>query len=137
MSLCSVYVLYKLAREMFWVERTSHTIGTEIKVKTKTDREILAFLDPISKKIIEVKNLKTKSSLIVKFESLESETYFFIDTAINSSLLIITDKFAGANKYDLATLKLIGEDCFKEFGGYNGCNDSLIQGLRKPILIIK
>ena len=87
------------------------------------------------KKTITIFNSSTKAKYKTSYVSLESNLYFYIDTVNARKVLSIVDQFAGQNVYDYSTLSLINnDDCFKEFGGCGGCNDSCLARLGKPYL---
>ncbi len=131
-----LYPIYKGVREIFWVRHSNYTIDNTIKIKLRIDDGILGFQDFDNDKTITIMNSETKATMKASYVSLESNLYFFIDTLSSKKVLTIVDQFAGQNIYDYSTLKLINtEDCFKEFGGCGGCNDSCLGQLGRPYLI--
>ena len=131
-----LYPIYKGVREIFWVRHSSYSIDNAIKIKLRVDTDIFGFQDFNNDKTITIANSETKSEVKVSYVSLESNLYFYIDTINAKKTLLIVDQFAGQNIYDYSSLKLINkEDCFKDFGGCGGCNDSCLSQLGKPNLI--
>jgi hypothetical protein len=95
----------------------------------------VGFQDFENDKTITILNTKTGAKMKASYVSLESELYFYIDTVIGDKVLTVVDKFAGSNSYNYSTLKLIGiENCFVNFGGCGGFNDSSFAALGKPYL---
>ncbi len=130
------YPVYKGVRELFWVKHTSYTIDKNIQIKLCVDTDIFGFQDFNNDKTITVVNRETGAKMNVSYASLEFDLYFYINTINSKKVLSIVDKFAGQNTYDYSTLKLINkEDCFVEFGGCGGFNDSSLVALGKPYLI--
>ncbi len=130
-----LYPVYKGVREIFWVRHSSYTIDNTINIKLRIDDGILGFQDFDNDKTITIFNSSTKAKYKTSYVSLESNLYFYIDTVNARKVLSIVDQFAGQNIYDYSTLSLINnDDCFKEFGGCGGCNDSCLARLGKPYL---
>ena len=130
-----IYPLYKATREMVWVRNCSYTIDNTLKIRLRVDTDIFGFQDFNNDKTITVTNVSTKATMKASYVSLEPDIYFYIDTTNSSKMLSIVDKFAGRNIYDFETLKLIGaENCFMEFGGCGGFNDSSFAKLGAPSL---
>jgi hypothetical protein len=130
-----LYPIYKGVREIFWVGHSSYTIDNTIKIKLRIDGGILGFQDFDNDKTITIFNSGTKAKIKTSYVSSESNLYFFIDTINARKVLSIVDQFAGQNIYDYSSLKLINKkDCFKDFGGCGGCNDSCLAKLGTPYL---
>ena len=130
-----IYPIYKGVLEIFWVRHSTYTIDNTIKIKLRIDDGIFGFQDFNNDKTITISNIKTKTKMTTSYVSLESNLYFFIDTVNSKKVLSVVDQFAGQNFYDYSTLELLNsEDCFKEFGGCGGCNDSCLVKLGKPYL---
>ena len=120
---------------MFWVRHSSYTIDNIIKIKLRVDTDIFGFQDFNNDKTITITNIETKAKMKTSYVSLESNLYFYIDAIKAKKVLLIVDQFAGQNTYDYSSLKLINrEDCFVEFGGCGGCNDSCLAKLGTPSL---
>jgi hypothetical protein len=129
-----LYPIYKGVREIFWVRHSSYTIDNIIKIKLRIDDGLLGFQDFYNDKTITISNSETKVKAKASYVSLESNLYFYIDTINANKVLLIVDQFAGQNIYDYSTLKLINkEDCFKDFGGCGGCNESCLTELGNHI----
>ncbi len=134
-TLLLIYPVYKGVRELFWVKHISYNIDNNIKIKLRVDTDIFSFQDFNNAKTITVTNKETGVEINASFVSLESNLYFYIDTINSKKMLLIIDKFAGKNTYDYSTLKLVSkEDCFIEFGGCGGFNDSSFEISGKPNL---
>ena len=130
------YPLYKGIREFFWVRHSAYIFDTAIEIKVRHDQELFSFQDTRHEKTISLTNKITHSNLNISYTSLEPNLYFYIDSIDSKNTLVIIDEFAGENKYDYSTLKLLTKkDCFKEFGGCGGVNDSFISKLKPPFLI--
>lgn len=130
------YPIYKAFRELLWVKHSSYTIKDTIKIKLRIDNEIFGFQDIETDKTITIFNKHSKAETKASYVSLDSHLYFFLDTIDSKKVLLVVDQFAGQNIYDYSTLNLINnEDCFKEFGGCGGCNDSCLIEMGIPYLI--
>jgi hypothetical protein len=130
-----LYPCYKGIRELLWVRHSSYTIDNAIKINLRIDTDIFGFQDFNNDKTITITNSETKAMMKTSYVSLESNLYFYIDTMKSKKVLSIVDQFAGQNFYDYSTLKLVSnEDCFKEFGGCGGFNDSSFATLGTPYL---
>ena len=124
-----LYPIYKGVREIFWVRHSSYTIDTTLKIKLRIDDGILGFQDFDNDKTITISNIQTGAKTKASYVSLESDLYFYIDTINSKKVLSVVDKFAGQNSYDYSTLNLIStENCFINFGGCGGFNDSSFAG---------
>ncbi|MBX9784898.1 MAG: hypothetical protein K2X48_16530 [Chitinophagaceae bacterium] len=134
MALLVIYPLYKLVREIIWVKKENYFIENKLKIRIRTDETIIAFQDPLIDNEIQIKNVNTGRELTISIESPESELFFYLDSTKQETILILADKFAGINKYELKNLALIGENCFEDIGVCGGCNDSCIQILGTPVL---
>lgn len=130
-----IYPVYKGARELFWVRHSSYTIDNKIKIKLRVDTDIAGFQDFNNDKTITLINGETGAKMKASYISLESDLYFYIDTVNSKRVISIVDKFAGQNTYEYLTLKLVSaENCFVNFGGCGGFNDSSFAVLGKPYL---
>lgn len=131
-----MYPCYKGIRELFWVKHISYKIDNTLKIKLRIDTDVMGFQDFDNDKTIIITNSETKARLKISYVSLESNLYFFLDTLNSKKVLSIADQFAGQNFYDYSTLKLLSsEDCFQEYGGCGGFNDSSFSKLGTPCLI--
>jgi hypothetical protein len=131
-----LYPIYKGVREILWVRHSSYTIDSTLKIKLRIDDGILGFQDFDNDKTITISNIKTGAKMKASYVSLESDLYFFVDANSSNKVLSVVDKFAGKNSYDYSTLKLIStQNCFIDFGGCGGFNDSSFDALGKPYLI--
>ena len=130
------YPCYKGIRELVWVRQDTFTIDNNLQVKLRIDPDILGFQDMNVDKTITLLNKMTNKKLHISYVSLELNLYFFLDSVNSKEVISIVDQFAGQNFYDYSTLQLLTkEDCFKDFGGCGGCNDSCLTHLGKPYLI--
>ncbi len=130
------YPAYKGAREVFWVDHYTYTIDNGLKIKLRIDKGLMGFQDFEEDKTIIITNIKTNATKKVSFTSLETNLYFFITTVNSRKILSVIDPFAGQNDYDCLTLELLNKkDCFKEFCGCGGLQDSSLFKQEQPYLI--
>lgn len=133
----SLYGIYKIGREIFWVEHLEASLDENVIVKLRIDVEILAFLDAITDKRITIYNKQTKKKLTMSFESLEQSLEFYIDTFNGVKAIKIRDDMWGYNVYDYNSLRLLNkENNFHEFNTVYTNNEETLPKIEiKPILV--
>ena len=134
LTLVVCYAIYKGLRELLWVTHAKAKIDNIAEVKLRIDDDIIGFQDFNCDKSITLANNHTNATIHISYISLEKNLYFFIDSI--KKTISILDQFSGENIYDYSTLKLITKvDCFKQFGGCGGYNDSCLSKFKKPDLV--
>ena len=133
----SLYGIYKIGREIFWVEHLKGSLDENITVNLRIDVEMLAFLDAMTDKRITLYNRQSKNKLTISFESLEQSVEFYIDTFNGVKAIKIRDEMWGYNVYDYNSLRLLNkENNFHDFNTSYTNNEEILPKIEiKPILV--